>query len=125
MHLDKDYSNWTVIGFPASEVSKSKPTMSLNFRNMNKQEIRATVVHQFGHALGLGHALMKPEDWEAIREFVNVEEMAKSYGADSVEDFEIQWTGNGMSEKAKYYEDSVMRYRQVLPISMNCTMANS
>jgi hypothetical protein len=43
--------------------------MSLNFQNMNMQEIKATVVHQFGHALGLGHALMKPDDWEHVQHY--------------------------------------------------------
>ena len=112
--VDDDFSNWTAIGAPALLINHRKPTMSLNFRNMNEQEIRATVIHQFGHALGLGHALMKPEDWHAVKYFVNVEEMVKSYGANNEEEFEIQWTGKEMSEKAKYSEKSIMRYRQVL-----------
>ena len=89
--------------------------MSLNFKNMNEGQIKATVVHQFGHALGFGHALMKPQDWKSIKEFVNVNMMVQNYGAQNEEEFEIQWTGKGMSDKAKYSEDSVMRYRQVLP----------
>ena len=111
---DTDFSNWTVIGFPSTIVDKNKATMSLNFRNMNKQEIRAMVIHQFGHALGLGHALMRPEDWADIEEYVDVEKMARdSHDEDRKDVFESEWTGKqlGADVLLNYDEKSVMQYR--------------
>ena len=90
----------------------SEPTMGLNFANMSQKEIKMTIIHQFGHALGLGHALMKPQYWEAIKKFVDVNVMMRSYGVNSLADFETQWTGNGLGEnEVNYDEESVMGYR--------------
>ena len=86
--------------------------MSLNFANMSPREIKATIIHQFGHALGLGHALMKPHNWEAIKNFVDVEVMMRSYGVSCPADFETEWTGKNLSEDVvNYDEESVMEYR--------------
>ena len=111
---DADFSNWTVIGFPSTRVGKYKPTMSLNFRGMNEQETRAMVIHQFGHALGLGHALMRPEEWEDIKEYVDMEKMAmESHYEDRVDFFEKEWTGKELGDDVlvNYDEKSVMQYR--------------
>ena len=92
---------------------EKEPTMSLNFMNMNMQEIKAMVVHQFGHALGLGHALMKPEEWDGIKQYVDVRKMAKACHDEEYEDaFVNQWTGVGLRAKVQvnYDEKSVMRY---------------
>jgi hypothetical protein len=104
-----------VIGFPSTLVLWEKPTMSLNFQNMNMQEIKATVVHQFGHALGLGHALMKPDDWLRVQDYVHVNKMAKESHNEYDEDvFARLWTGIGLLDEGvivNYDEKSVMRYR--------------
>lgn len=88
------------------------PTMVLNFSNMeSSEEIEATIIHQFGHALGLGHALMKPSDWKVLKDFVDQEKMMKSYGLQGVDDFEVQWTGKGMDKaEVNYDEESIMQY---------------
>jgi hypothetical protein len=110
-----DFSNWTVIGFPSARVRREKPTMSLNFQNMNMQEIKATVVHQFGHALGLGHALMKPDEWLRVQDYVDVRRMAKESHYEYGEGvFARHWTGMGLMDEGvmvNYDEKSVMRYR--------------
>lgn len=81
---------------------------------MSDKEIKATVVHQFGHALGLGHALMKPEVWDILKDHVNIEEMKRSYGAPAVVDFDTLWTGNGLRvDLLNYDEESVMQYRYI------------
>jgi hypothetical protein len=104
-----------VIGFPSTRVLREKPTMSLNFQNMNKQEIKATVVHQFGHALGLGHALMKPDEWLRVQDYVDVRRMAKESHYEYGEGvFARHWTGMGLMDEGvmvNYDEKSVMRYR--------------
>jgi hypothetical protein len=82
---------------------------------MNITEIVATVIHQFGHALGLGHALMKPRDWESIKNHVDVEKM----GIESCDEYDesafaVHWTGIGLRSEGvivNYDDKSVMRYR--------------
>ncbi len=102
---------WSALGTVAKSIPKDKPTMVLNFSNMKDDEIIATIVHQFGHALGLGHALMKPEDWHVLRKYVDQREMMECYGSPTMEDFEVQWTGKGLKEMVNYDEGSVMQYR--------------
>jgi hypothetical protein len=82
---------------------------------MNIQEIKATVVHQFGHALGLGHALMKPDDWLRVQDYVDVDKMVKETYYQCEEDaFVRYWTGMGVMDEGvvvNYDEKSVMRYK--------------
>lgn len=83
--------------------------MILNFAGMNDAQIKATILHQFGHALGLGHALMPVADWELLwQKFVDTEEMRRSYAVQTLQDFEVQWAGKGMAA-AHYDKDSIMQ----------------
>ena len=89
--------------------------MVLNFSNMNSKRIKATILHQFGHALGLGHALMTPEDWKELKPHVDLREMMDFYGSPTREAFEVQWTGKGLSEDVVNYDKgSIMQYRYSL-----------
>ena len=108
---DVVFGSWSVLGSIAKHVPKDKSTMSFNFSNMKSEEIQITIIHQFGHALGLGHALMKPGDWEVLKEFVDIKEMARCYDARNEEEFEVLWTGKGLSEDVNHDEGSVMQYR--------------
>ena len=93
-YLHADCSdNWSAIGSLAKTVPKERPTMVLNFSGMNDKEIKATIAHQFGHALGLGHVLIKPEDWNDIKPYLNIEEMMKSLGIQKEEDLDVELTG--------------------------------
>ena len=79
---------------------------------MNDDETKATVLHQFGHALGLGHALMEPKDWKALKPYVHIDSMMKSYCVSKMKDFKVQWTGNNLKQRVvNYDEESVMGYR--------------
>ena len=112
--------SWSALGTFAKYIPKELPTMILNFSNMNSEMIKATILHQFGHALGLGHALMKPEVWEWLRSHVNLREMMAFYGSPSLEAFEMQWTGKGLSgDVVNYNERSIMQYRYSL---LSCTV---
>ena len=87
----------------------SEPTLVFNFEGMSGKMIRATIIHQFGHALGLGHTLMKPGDWDILKKFVDQDAMKRCYDLENLGDFEVQWTGRGMTEP-HYDDDSVMQY---------------
>ena len=97
---------------------------------MNDSEIMATVIHQFGHALGLGHALMKSEHWNTFKSYVHLRTMMSDCGASNGGDLEDQWTGNKQkSSNVNYDEDSIMKHRYelykspsviALHVSINC-----
>ena len=81
------------------------------------------VIHQFGHALGLGHALMKPNEWKSIKEYVDVLKMGMACHVENDEKaFMRQWTGTGVrtSVEVNYDEKSVMQYWYVVYWSHIC-----
>ena len=93
--------------------------MVLDFADMNDDQIKSTVIHQFGHALGLGHALMKPEDWTVLKPYLNLRKMMKSCGTETLEDLEVQWTGKNLSRSVvNYDEESIMGYRYIIIIQL-------
>ena len=116
-------TRWSAVGNEAKLLTPlAEPTMILDFTDMNDDQIKSTVLHQFGHALGLGHALMKPEDWTVLKPYLNVNEMMKSFATENLtlEDFEVQWTGKNMKNSVVNYDDeSIMGYRYVSIIIMN------
>ena len=72
--------------------------MSLTFANLSDGMIKAVIIHQFGHALGFGHALMDPMDWVTLKRYVDLEKMMKSLGVLTKEDLEVVWVGKGLNE---------------------------
>lgn len=112
IYPEKSSGNWSAIGCDAKLYDPVEPTMVLDFSNMSAREIMGTVIHQFGHALGLGHALMKPDDWKALQPYVNVHTMKSTCGALNEEDLEDQWTGKKQKRSTvNYDEDSIMKFR--------------
>ena len=88
--------------------------MVLDFSKMNDSEIIATVNHQFGHALGLGHALIKTDHWKAIIPYIDLCKMMGSCGALTEEDLEDQWTGKRQKRSTVNYDDySIMKCRYI------------
>ncbi|WLH69699.1 M12 family metallopeptidase [Pseudomonas sp. FP2309] len=70
--------DWSVIGTDADNVPLSEPTMHLD-RNDDSKTFRATVLHEFGHALGLLHEHQNPEhtiNWKK-------EAVYKAYASDN------------------------------------------
>ena len=101
-------TTWSDLGSIAKNTSDGRATMSLNFSNMNDQEIETTIVHQFGHALGLGHSLMKPRDWKVLKPYL----MMTNTLSCNLEDLDVMWTGEGLDEDVVNYDkQSVMQYR--------------
>ena len=103
--------SWSAMGSVALHYDKKQPTMVLDLSNMSPSEIDATIIHQFGHALGLGHALLKKEDWNVLEGCVDVEVMKKSLGLPAERDFEMQLTGSGARAACNYEKSSVMQYK--------------
>lgn len=112
---DESEGSWSAIGNAAKYIPVSEPTMVLDFTDMTDKEMKATVIHQFGHALGLGHALMNINDWNLVKDHIDVEKMMESYGLKSRDYFQVQWTGHERQQSivkdANYDDESVMSYR--------------
>ena len=105
-------SNWSAIGTMAKFIDSSEPTMVFDFSAFDSYTIKHAIVHQFGHALGLGHALMSLKDWSTLKKYVDVKEMMRSYGVESEEHFEVEWTGKDLSG-VNHDTNSVMQYTYV------------
>lgn len=52
--------NWSCLGTDALTVPKDKPTMNLQWQGLD-QNFFGTVLHEFGHALGLNHEHQHPD----------------------------------------------------------------
>ena len=97
------------MGASAQFYSKSEPTMFFDFTNMTPNEINATILHNFGHALGLGHALMTSGEWTLLKEYVNPKKMVESLNLSQEAELQGFWTGEGAS--ANHDAQSIMRYK--------------
>ena len=65
-----------------------------NEYQLHTKVIDAIIVHQFGHALGLGHALMDDKTRQILNNYVDKSEIAKSFGLNAAEkEFEELWEG--------------------------------
>ncbi len=88
----------------------SKPTMVLNISKLLQKE---SVLHQFGHALGLEHEHQRSDFWDVVEPFIDIEYMKESVGGKR--QFNVDWyihndaqTVNILSE---YDPKSIMHYR--------------
>ena len=107
--------NRSRLGSDAQTVEQDKPTLFLNFRKLDNYAIRATVVHEFGHVLGLGHEHQHPSYWHAIKKFLSLDKMKKDLNVKD-EEFLYQWTCRDRDQTksaiiSDYDEESVMHYQ--------------
>ena len=109
------------IGKKAKHVESDQPTMWLNLRSggIDDSFKRYLVVHEFGHALGLGHEHQRSDFWKILKPYLNKEEMKldlSSIGVDGAS-FKQDWGGQKKSIKGKataYDSKSVMHYWYVI-----------
>lgn len=67
--------NWSYIGTEAKKVPLDEPTLHVD-RTDDEQDFRQTVLHEFGHALGLKHEHQHPEhdiNWDKEGVYANYE----------------------------------------------------
>ena len=82
--------------------------MNLNFNGMMDRQIKATILHQFGHALGLGHALTKPDDWKYLKEQFDAKKLNGI-----VDEFHLNSESDSVTyhKTSRYDENSIMKFR--------------
>ncbi|PEU23779.1 M12 family metallopeptidase [Bacillus wiedmannii] len=110
----KESGSWSYIGTDCLTIPQDMPTMNYGFFNLNTPEsqLSSVVLHQFGHALGLGDEHHHPEntipwDKDAVYRYYQ-----KSLGWNSeMIDFHIfQKYERGISKFSEYDKDSIMQY---------------
>jgi hypothetical protein len=103
--------NYTLYG--KHQGSIKEPNMWLDLEDGDNDHKQYLVVHEFGHALGLGHEHQRPDFWEPIEPFVNKEMMKSDTGAccgDWEVDENLKDNCNKATAATTYDRKSVMHY---------------
>ncbi|MEM1122448.1 MAG: M12 family metallopeptidase [Bacteroidota bacterium] len=117
----QDGSSWSVIGRQSQQLPQSQATMNFGWLNDNtpEYEFRRTILHEFGHALGLLHEHQNPSggipwDEEAVYAYYN-----RTQGWDKQTTFSnvIQKVSRNTTQYSNYDPRSIMHY----PVSASLT----
>jgi hypothetical protein len=117
----------SMIGKRAAKERHDQPTMWLNLGGLDDKYKKHSVVHEFGHALGLGHEHQRSDFWKCIEPYVDVavmkkylkDHMDKSHPNSKMtneefeESFKVNWASNSQFEENKctdYDPNSIMHY---------------
>ena len=76
---------------------------------MNDRHKKHLVIHEFGHALGLGHEHQRSDFWKYIKPYVDLDEMKKSLG-NSIHHWTKDKEFNRRKKATPYDPKSVMHY---------------
>ena len=103
-----------MIGKRATKAKYDQPTMWLDLNVSGDNYKKHLVIHQFGHALGLGHEHQRSDFWKHIRPYVDITEMKKDLGlAKYPEAFSKNWDSDSQFKTGKctaYDPYSIMHY---------------
>ena len=87
--------------------------MWLGLMSGNIDYKKHTVIHEFGHALGLEHEHQRSCFWSVASEFLDLDQMRGDpllKGTDIQRDYLQQQTQEGVVHETDYDPDSVMHY---------------
>ena len=104
----------SIIGKRATKEKHNQPTMWLDLNVLGDNYKKHLVIHEFGHALGLGHEHQRSDFWKHIRPYVDVAEMKKDLGLTNYpEAFRQNWDSDSQFKTGKctaYDPYSIMHY---------------
>ena len=83
--------------------------MTLDLRKLDDYHIQATILHEFGHALGLAHEHQQPEFWNVMERFLHVPGMLGCSQFESEPEFRAQCL-ELREGKGDYDAKSIMHY---------------
>ena len=90
---------------------KENATMFLNLCGTDSYNTHL-VMHEFGHALGLGHEHQRAVFWDNIQNFLNMDAMKKFFNDHAIS-FQTDGASSGATpgwRSKKYDPDSIMHY---------------
>ena len=103
-------SSRSIVGKKAQDQHQDNPTMWLNLSSGGDNYKKHVVIHEFGHALGLGHEHQRSDFWKIVKPYVNVGAIISEVGKAS---FDVNWGKDHEYNKknaTKYDPLSVMHY---------------
>ena len=104
----------TKLGKRAQKAKYDEATMWLDLHSgeVGDNYKRHIVIHEFGHALGLGHEHQRSDFWKLIKPYVNITKMKKDLKVTD-EGFKTNWDSDPQFKTGKctpYDPNSIMHY---------------
>ena len=111
-----------MVGIKAKGINdRKKPTMRLNLGGFAPEHQESLVIHHFGRALGLENEHQRPEFWDVLGKYLDVEKMKADPQVGSAAAYEEEWVRapfspgeQSVNSLLEYDPDSIMHYRLVL-----------
>ena len=104
----------TIIGKKAQRAKYNEATMWLDLHSggVNDDYKKHIVIHEFGHALGLGHEHQRSDFWKLIKPYVNIAKMKTDLKLND-KSFKMNWDSDQQFRRAEctdYDPHSIMHY---------------
>ena len=103
-------SSRSVLGKRAQDYGPDQTTMWLNLSSGGDDFKMYNVIHEFGHALGLGHEHQHSDFWKRVKPYIDVDAIKQEVGEKTFDD---NWGKDSEYNKKnanKYDPLSVMHY---------------